>query len=246
MKKYGSYLVLFFLFLVNQSYSQSFELSPPKIEFDGSLVSISYDIISQKPTDLFYTWLEIEKANGEKIFPKDLSGDIGPDIRAGTNKKITWTPAQDSVNLALEEVFIEVKAEKYIKSFNKSSAVLQSLVLPGWGQSKIKAAPGYIAGIALYGALAGGFVLHQNALENYDSYKIENDPVKRTDLYNKAQSGLNFSSALMYSAAAAWLANLVWTAVIPNSYKPLQHSNVTLNPVKSPEGDLLLSLKLDF
>src|SRR4030042_3229142 len=246
MKKHGSFLLVFFLFLSGKSFSQSFELSAPKIEFDGSLVSINYDIISDNSTDLFYIWVELDKANGEKIIAKDLSGDIGPKIKAGTNKKITWTPSLDSVNLLEEEVFIEVKAEKYIKSFNKGSIMLQSLVLPGWGQSKVYNSPWYLAGIALYGTVAGGLILYNKALKNYDLYKIEMDTEKRAELYDKAQNQLNFSTVMIYSAATAWLANMIWTAVIPYSYKPLQHSNISLNQTLSPEGYFLVSLKLNF
>jgi len=124
--------------------------------------------------------------------------------------------------------------------------MLQSLVLPGWGQSKVKGSPWYITGIALYGTAIGGYLLYNKSNENYDLYKIELDADKRADLYNKAQNGLNLSSVMMYSAAAGWLANMIWTAVMPNPYKPLQHTGISLNPVTGPDGNFMLSLKLKF
>jgi hypothetical protein len=39
---------------------------------------------------------------------------------------------------------------------------------------------------------------------------------------------------------------LIWTATIHNPYKPLQHSGISLNPATSPDGNVLLSIKLDF
>jgi len=67
--------------------------------------------------------------------------------KAGGNKKITWTPANDSVFLN-EMVFIEVKAEKYVKSFKKRfhDAVVNSIAR--LGQTKISnGKPWWLTGI---------------------------------------------------------------------------------------------------
>jgi hypothetical protein len=247
MKKQKLFLLLPFLLLSFKSSSQGFLITPPKLEFDGKQLLISYDVINKNQGDQFYVWVEMEKKNGEPIKMKALSGDVGDNIKGGTNKKITWVPEKDSVFLN-EEVFVEVKAEKYIKSFNKGSMMLLSTAMPGLGQTKIsKGKPWWLTGVAAYGALAGGFIAHKNSLKTYDSYRMEEDPLKRSDLFNLTQKQMNISNALIVSGAALWVANIFWVAVTPNKYQPLQHVKLSLEKSNGPDnGATLLTLRLNF
>jgi hypothetical protein len=247
MKKQRLFLILVFLILVSKSFSQGFLLSQPRLEFDGNQLLIFYDIITKNSNDKFYIWVEIAKANGEKIIAKALSGDVGDNVKAGNNKKIIWTPKQDSVYIN-EAVFVELKAEKYIKSFNKGSMMLKSTVFPGWGQTNIsKGKPWWLTGIAVYGTMAGGYIYYNKYLKSYDSYRTEEDPLKRADLAEQTKKQQNISTTLIYSAASAWVVNVLWVAFTPNRYQPLQHVKVSLNSSPSPNnGGLLLSLRWDF
>jgi hypothetical protein len=240
------FLLILPLFLFSfKSYSQSFQITSPLLEFDGTQLQISYDVINDNQSDQFYVWVEVFKNNGEVISVKSLTGDIG-NIKSGKDKKITWVPAKDAVYLD-EEVSVEVKAEKYIKSFNKSSVMLMSAALPGLGQTKIKGKPWWLAGAVAYGALAGGFIVHRNYLNTYDSYRIEEDPFKRKDLFAQTQKQMNLSSALIISGAVIWATNLVWVAITPNKYKPLQNVKLSLDRSPGPyNGTTLLSFRLNF
>jgi hypothetical protein len=240
-------LILSCFFLPLASFSQGFQITPPKLVFDGHQLSISYDFFDGRQSDMFYVWVEMEKKNGEPIRMKSLSGDVGDNIKAGKNKQITWIPEKDSIFLN-EVVFVEVKAEKYVKSFNKGSMILLSAAIPGLGQTKIsKGKPYWLTGIAAYGALAGGFIIHSKYLKTYDSYEIEEDPVIRKNLYNQAQKQSNISNSLIVSGAALWVANLIWVAVTPNRYKPLQHVKLTVDQSTGPNKRImLLSLNLNF
>jgi hypothetical protein len=246
MKPQRLFLILPFLFLPFLSSSQGFQISPPKLEFDGNQLMIFYDVVTNNQADQFYVWIEMEKKNGEPIRMKTLSGDVG-DIKAGKNKMITWVPNKDSVFLD-EEVSVEVKAEKYIKSFNKGSAMLMSTAIPGLGQTKIsKGKPWWLTGVVVYGALGGGFIVYQNSIKTYDSYRIEEDPSKRVELRNQAQEQMNVSGVLIASGAALWVANIFWVAVTPNKYQPLQHVKLSLDRSTGPDkGATLLTLRLNF
>ncbi|MBK7134604.1 MAG: hypothetical protein IPH69_17840 [Bacteroidales bacterium] len=113
--------------------------------------------------------------------------------------------------------------------------MLLSTVMPGLGQTKIsKGKPYWLAGVAAYGALAGGFIVNQSYVKSYDLYKAEEDPTKRRDLLDKAQSQKNLSGALIVSGAAIWVANLFWVAAIPNKYQPLKHVNLSLDQSRGP------------
>jgi hypothetical protein len=247
MKKQGLLLLFFLLFLSSKSYSQDFQITTPKLEFDGNQLQISYDVIDKNQADLFYVWVEIEKKNGEQIKPKAVSGDTGEKIKSGNNKKIIWKLADDSVFLN-EEVQVQVKAEKYVKSFNKGSMMLWSLAIPGLGQTKIsKGKPWWLTSVLAYGAVAGGLITHQSYLKTYDSYRIEEDPIKRSDLFSKTQKQMNLSSALIISGVAVWAANIIWVAAIPNNYRPLQHLQVSLDKTSGPvKGATVLTLRMNF
>jgi hypothetical protein len=247
MKTQKLILILPILFIPFISNSQGFQITPPKLEFDGKQLQIGYDVVDKNQTDLFYVWVEIEKKNGESIPVKALSGDVGDKIKGGNEKKITWIPEKDNVFLD-EEVLVEVKAEKYIKSFNKASMMLLSTAVPGLGQTKIsKGKPWWLTSVAAYGALAGGFIVHSSYVKTYDSYRTEEDPLKRSDLHTKAQSQLNTSSALIISGAALWAANIFWVALTPNRYQPLQHVKLSVDKSYGPgKGTALITLKINF
>lgn len=247
MKKQKLFLILPLLLLPFVSYSQGYMITPPKLEFDGKQLLISYDVINKNEGDQFYVWIEMEKKNGEPIQIKALTGDVGDNIKGGKNKQITWIPEKDFIFLN-EEVFVEVKAEKYIKSFNKGSMMLFSTAMPGLGQTKIsRGKPWWLTGVAAYGALAGGFIVHTNYVKTYDSYRTEEDPSKRSDLLTKAQNQTNTSGALIISGAALWAANICWVALTPNKYKPLQHLKLSVDQSTGPyKGATLLTLRLNF
>jgi hypothetical protein len=238
--------LLLFLSFETIAFSQNIQITPLKLEFDGKQLLIKYDFIDSKESDQFYVWVEIVKKNGQILKIKSISGDIG-DIRSGENKKIIWYPSNDSIFLN-EEVTVEVKAERYIKSFNRGSMLLMSAIMPGLGQTRIsKGKPYWLMGIATYGAIAGGIIYNQNFKNTYDGYLIEEDPVKRSELFNKAQSQKNISEVLIFSGAALWLANFVWVASIPNRYQPLKNARLSLMPPAGPfKGAMLLSLKVSF
>jgi len=189
--KDGSFFLVFSLF--NKSLSQGFQISSPKLEFDGNQLVISYNIVDKNQADQFYVWVEVEKKNGEAVKTKSFSGDIGDKVKAGTGKKITWFPDLDSIFLN-EEVMVEIKAEKYEKSFDKGKMILLSTAVPGLGQSRIsKGKPWWLTGVAAYGALAGGLIFHQQYLKTYDKYKVEEDPLTRKNLFDKTQQQMNIS-----------------------------------------------------
>lgn len=247
MKKQRLFFLLIFLFLVVKSFSQGFLLTAPRLIFDGTQLQIFYDIITKNPKDNFYIWVEMKKANGDIIIAKNLSGDIGDNVKAGNNKKIIWSPERDSIILD-EEISVVLKAEKYTKSFTKGSMMVRSMVFPGWGQTKIsKGKPWWLTGIVFYGTMTGDYFCYQNYLKNYNAYKIEEDPVKRIDYKKKAQQQLNYTTTLFYSGVALWAINVFWVAVTPNRDQLLQHINLSLMPSQDSNNVIpLLSVRLDF
>jgi hypothetical protein len=242
-----SFLIPVMIFFSPQILGQSFLITQPVLHFDNSALYISYDIVSKSKSDQFYVWVEIKKKNGESVRARSLSGDIGEKINSGIDKKIVWIPEKDSVYLD-EDVTVEIKAEKYIKTFNKGSAILMSAALPGLGQTKIyNGKPYWLAGVAAYGAIAGGIIAYNSSMNSYDLYKAEEDVAKREDLYDKAQKQMGASQALIISGAIAWAANIIWVALVPVRYESLKNVNFSLNQASgNRSGTMLLTFRLNF
>lgn len=246
MNKQKLFLPIFLLLVAFKIYSQSPQIGIPKLDFDGSKLTITYDMINASQSDQYYVWVLIQKKNGEVLKLNSLTGDIG-DTKAGKNKVITWIPANDSVFIN-EEVTVEVQAEKYVKSYNKGSAMLLSVLFPGSGQTKMSGGkPYWIMGVASYGALAGGLVTYSSYKKSYDSYLIEEDPQKRADFLSKAEKQANLTSAMLVTAATIWTVNLFWVAFTPNRYQSLKYGKLTLAPTANPlNGSTYLTLKYKF
>ncbi len=246
MKTQHLLLILIIFLSVLNLYSQDFQIAQPRLEFDGNRLLISYDMLNAKKSDQFYVWVEIEKKNGETLNVNSLTGDIG-DIKAGTNKQISWIPANDSVFLN-EVVNVELMAEKYVKAYNKGKMTLLSIAFPGLGQTKMSSGkPYWLTGIAAYGTLAGGLITHSNYLKTYDKYLTEEDPVKRSELFDQTQKQMNLSGALFVTSGAIWVTNLIWVGMIPNRYQPLRNAKITLVPASYPaRGTNMLTLQVNF
>lgn len=243
-----SFLFIFSsFFFFERTFSQGFIINKPRLEIDGTNLLILYDIITNNKSDLFYVWVEIYKASGEKIPAKSLSGDIGEYQKPGGNKRIEWASLKDSVIID-EEIFVTVEAEKYDKLNNKGSTLIKSAVLPGWGQTKMSGGkPWWLTGVTFYGILAGGIIYNQKSLNSYDSYRIEENRNTRADLLDHSQNQLRISDNLFYTAAAIWTVNMLWAAVSPEKYKPLQNAGLTVSPTASAlSGTLYLSVRLNF
>ena len=235
------------LLLCQATKSQNARIEPPRLEFDGKKLSIHYDFLDAGQSDHFFVWVVIQKKNGESIKLKALSGDIG-DVKAGKGKKISWIPSNDSVYLN-EDVSIEILAERYVKTFNKGSAVLKSALFPGLGQTGISnGKPYWLMGVASYGSLAGGLVTYLGYKSSYNNYLEEEiDPQKRKDLLDKAERNATMSSALLISAAVIWTSNLIWAGATPMRYQPLKYKPLTLQPSADPlTGAALLTLRYNF
>jgi hypothetical protein len=243
------YIFITFILLLNsESFSQGYIITTPRLNFNGNQLMISYDILSKKHSDQFYIWVEMQKKSGDTMNVTALTGDIGKKINAGGNKLITWIPEKDSIFLN-EEIVVEVKAEKYERSFDKSSMIFMSMALPGLGQTKMtNGKPWWLAGVAAYGSIAGGLFVYEKAQKTFDSYNSEKqDPVARAKLYDDYNKQINLCNAFIITGAAIWAANVLWVAVTPNKYLPLKHANLTVNPLFIADKRAgLFTLKLNF
>ncbi len=239
---------LLVLIVIPESIAQNFNIENTKAEYDGQQLSIRYDLMSRKPSDKFFILVEIVKDDGSAVKATSFKGDIGEYICPGKDKSITWVPEDDAVFLN-DTVSVEIKGEKYEKSFKRGEVLMSSLILPGLGQTKISGgAPWWLAGVAAYGSLSGGFVFNSKYRDHYDAYLAETDPVERSSLFNQSQSDKQLSRIFFISAGALWVGNLIWVAAIPNEYRKLKLPELSMYsvPAYGSGGGLVTTLSLTY
>jgi len=223
-------------------YSQTkITVTKPRLEASDENLVIEYDILNVDPSDFFIVWIEVTDAAGNKINAVSLTGDVGEEIKGGSNKRIIWDLGNDKI-LIDEDIFVEVKAEKIPakektaeaetseetktvkkdesrverKTISKTNMVLSSVVLPGWGQTKAsKGKPYWLLGVAGYGCIAGSISLNRMASSAYQDYKESIDPDEFNAFYDKAIQRDKISKYMAYSGIGIWVADLVWVLATP-------------------------------
>jgi hypothetical protein len=247
MKRNKLLLIILLLIFSSELFSQNFLITEPKLAFDGYKLTITYDLVSKDHSDIFNIWVEMRNHEGAPIRAYSFKGELGDSIKPGNSKIITWVPEEDAMFLD-EDISVELKGEKYEKSFNKGSMILSSTIVPGLGQAKIsKGKPWWLTSIPAYGALAGGLIFHKKYTDTYNAYLSETDAVERSDLFDQSQKQKTLSGALFLTSAVIWVSNIIWVAATPDKYKPMQHTKVSVNSVPfNHERITLLSFKVDF
>lgn len=224
------------------------EVSVPELSLTPRGIQISYHILNSLETEFFTIRIEVTTAGGEFIDANTLSGDIGTRIPGGRDKKIFWDMVADSIYLA-EEIFVQVIASPELavdleqqstineieqtndKSFSRSSLILQSLVFPGLGLSRIHAGkPHWIKGVVGYGCIGTAIYLNREALKNYNAYLNPDNINDIDELFTKAEQQDQISEILAFVAAGIWVTDLIWT-ILGTSEGKLASSAAKLNRI---------------
>jgi hypothetical protein len=79
----------------------------------GGVVVVSYDLTSVDPAATFVVTLEVSGDGGQTyaVRPRTVTGDVGPAVRAGFGKQITWEAARDVETLEFDRYRYRVKAD---------------------------------------------------------------------------------------------------------------------------------------
>ena len=123
------------------------------------------------------------------------------------------------------------------KTYTRTSLVFKSLVLPGWGLTKLKKKPHWMKGLAAYGCIAGSVYLNRQAVNSYAQIDNFQDYQNKDDLYQKAIKQDNISEVLAITAAGIWVLDFVWTL--------LGTSELKAKNINSPGPGLSLITDID-
>lgn len=193
------------------------EISAPTLVYENENLYISFDLNDKHSN--YEVGIEVVNSLGIEINARAFSGDIGPNIKAGKNKSITWNIAKDNIFLD-ETISVKIVANLVPKPYNKGVLIFQSTVWPGWGQTKLKnGKPYWLVGFTGVACLAGSYIYNQQSINSYDKYIDAISAQDSESYYDQAVQQDNTSKILAYSAIGIWAVNVIWVALMPNEIK---------------------------
>ena len=240
MAKAIRYLLIILLVLPGQicRCQTRITVSDPRIELEGNVVHIYYDILHSQPSDQFTISIEITDEDGERINARALEGDIGDKVDGGRNRHITWDLEADQIflhaniffeiyatpiqppepesletesNLPDEGTGKEITKHTETETYNRAALILQSVAVPGLGLSRVTGKPHWLRAVAGYGCIAGSVIFTTQARSNYNSLDKHPDFEDKRELYETSIRQDNVSEVLAYAAVGIWVADILWT-----------------------------------
>ncbi len=138
----------------------------------GGVVIVSYDLISSDSSTEFAVALEASTDGGRTydVHPRTLKGDVGPTVRAGIGKQITWEAARDVENLEVDRYRYRVTAQPVRNQVSMSQASQPRPSPPGAVAPVRRGSGARWGGIALMGAGGSLAVLGTTTLKKEDYY----------------------------------------------------------------------------
>ncbi len=223
-------IAVFLSLLYGECIAQStFTISKPQLQLVNGNVSIFYDILNADQSEKFNISLVVTDSDGKLVYAHSLIGDIGESVTGGSGKEINWNLGADNIYLEAM-LYFQVNAtiipsEKSSKAdkttetniiegsgnLSRSSVILQSLVMPGLGLSKITGKPHWIKGVLGYGCIVSSVAFNINSSIKYNEYQLATDITERDDLYELSTNQKNISKIQLYAAIGIWAVDFIWT-----------------------------------
>jgi len=239
----GSLFIIFgFSLLYNANLNAQSNASIENIDFyaEGMTLVITYDIVKAKNGELFDIWIKITTESGKSILPQSKTGDVGPGVSGGPNKRIVWDLEADNTTID-EEFLVEVFARSELKKtkaekpkregISTGGAMLLSAILPGLGKTIAnKGGSQWFWGVIGYGCIAGTVVMNNNAYNAYEDYKVATNPDDRDEFFKQAEENDLYSKVFLGTAATIWVIGIITTGTsVGKMNKNRQKSGLSLN-----------------
>ena len=263
MKNFNKLFALFCFFLLSFLFTHNVAAQTKarvlNVDFyiEGDNLIITYDIEKAKTGETFFVSVGVTTASGNKINAYSLSGDVGKGVTGGKYKRVTWDLVKDNVYLD-DEILVEVylQADKDAKagvtpqetkptitttpktanSVSVGGALVKSLIFPGWGNRYVKDGGAYwLMGVLAYGAVGGAVYFNNQAYNAYEDYKVAENATDRDNFYTDAEDFQGKQKALMFTAAAIWTVDLIWTGIqAGNANKKARNSKMSMGYYYNP------------
>jgi hypothetical protein len=244
MKKILSLLILIFSFTTISLQAQV-KISRPDLSYVNNTLTIKYDITGCKTGQFVDVSLIIISSKSDTIRPGSVTGDIGTMVNCGPGKTISWNVIRDNVKID-DDIEVMLLGKENAPTVSNASALEKenvargkvmalSAVIPGLGQKIASGKPVYLAlsGV-VYGAAGASALFFVQKNKYYDDY-LNASGTEADELFNKSEKSYSMAKYMMFGAAGAWVANMIWSAVIPIKEKPLKKPEVSFIPGQQKE-----------
>ncbi|TAE73156.1 MAG: hypothetical protein EAZ85_07805 [Bacteroidetes bacterium] len=217
-------ICLFCFGFISKSYAQifyfknkikvDFKESSIKLNQADTTISITYDLKAAPnryyKARLFYS---NNKGNSFKGPLFSVKGDIGDSIKPGKNKQASWSFKKDNPYFDGKNIMFKLDITEIPKiSTGGPKYALRSLLVPGWGDTKVRNGYNYgVITIATYGCLITGAIFQLEANRRYNRYtdRLANSSAEHESLYKQAQNSKNLATAFFATGAGIWIADVV-------------------------------------
>ncbi|WP_299459216.1 hypothetical protein [uncultured Microscilla sp.] len=197
-------------------FSKKAVLKYHKITLDTAKNTITLNFDLQGPANRYYVTRLYYSSNNARSFKGPLqavSGDIGDSISVGNNKSVVWSFIKDNPYFSGKNVIFKIESTEIPKQVKGGPRnAFKSLLLPGWGDYKVRNGYHYEwIPTAVFTLLGAGIVFRISADRLYERYDMgdPNSEVAHQRLFQTAQSHNILSQVLLGASAIVWLGDVL-------------------------------------
>jgi hypothetical protein len=217
-KKY--YLLFLFFFIFNMVvYAQKVDYQDIGIDKQEKKIYIPYTIKdSPKYNNLYGIELYYTQDKGKSyIGPlQQVTGDVGKNIEPG-EKLIVWDyHTEDPTFNGQDTQFkLQVTYRPNPNFLGGPANALYSVVVPGWGDTKVWQKPKYwyVNTIAAWGLIGGGLYMRSKSNQTKEEYLESSTANQAQDLFKKSNNQKVIGSSLILAGVAVWVTDITRVAL---------------------------------
>jgi hypothetical protein len=220
MKKLLIFCILFLKisFIIS---AQTVENIKAELDKVNRRINITYDLLAKGNNEDRYNievWLSLDSGQSFSQKLEFVTGKVGKGISAGVNKEIQWLYMKENPGFTGKNVAFKIRAKvdqqarkERLLALDGSNAFWRSVIFPGWGDYRVRAArKNYWAiGAASYALVGSGLYFRYSSNQNYDKYKTANSLNDADNYFDKAQQQQRTSNFLLAAGAAIWIGDIV-------------------------------------
>lgn len=169
-----------------------------------------YEIKPFYTQDSGKTYLPIEKTKGH----------FGKDILQGENKEIWWFYEDENPDFDGQNLRFKLKADfkPSVLNLQNQEAMKYSVLLPGFGQNKVKYPSSWknrwvLTSVAVYGFIGGSIYMGSQANKTYDKYLASQTRQDAQNNYNEAKRQQRIAYGLAFLAAGIWATDIILVGI---------------------------------
>ncbi len=192
-----------------------------KVDRVQKKIYIQYQITDPSPTIYEYD-IKLEYSQDAGLTYKGpltfLEGHFGTQIIAGSQKTIAWSYLQEDPDFYGMNVRFKILAtyQKSVLNLKGAEGALHSMLLPGWGNTKVKFLKHKYrwlgVGLASYGLVGTGVFLKAKSDQNYQAYQGAANFDEANPYYLTANKQLNLAKGLLLTGGLIWLGDVLQVA----------------------------------